>query len=72
MFKLSIVSLVWETEAENTDSSTGQNERRVVTKALMSQMLRGHIQMEEALGGGSPRETWSQMDRDGLTGWEGA
>lgn len=63
------MSLVWETEAENTGSSTGQNERRVVAEALMSKMLRGHIQMEEALGGGfGRRQPSGDLDSDGQ-GW---
>lgn len=67
------MSLVWETKAENTDSRTGQNERRVAAETFMSKMLSGHIQIKEALGRRQPwEETWTQMDRDGLTVWEGA
>lgn len=72
---LNITSLVWETEAERTDSrNTWQNERNVVaealTEALWTHLSQGASTGEAALEGPVRRSGfgWIVM---ALTGWEG-
>lgn len=70
-----MTSLVWETEAERTDSrNTWQNERNVVAaalkKALWAQPSQG-ASTGEAAPEGPVRRSGFRCIVMGLTGWEG-